>query len=79
MLKPTKHLDPGLSVLNIAAHVLGILSRRRSVSYDELYDKLEKRFGENIRPVFLPAVSYLYLLGRVDYHTKNDSFEFRGK
>jgi len=77
MLKPTKHLNPALSVLNISAHALKVLAGGRTVAYDELYGKLEKRFGENLRPLFLPAVSFLFLLGKLDYHTKNDTFEYR--
>jgi hypothetical protein len=79
MLKPTKHLDPSLSVLNIAAHALTLLSRQRTIKYDELYDKLHKRFGDDIRPVFLPSISFLYLMGRVEYYTKNDTFEYRSE
>ena len=77
MLRPTKHLDPSFSVLNVAAQVLGILVKHRTIKYDELYDKLDKRFGENLRPVFLPSISFLYLLGKIEYHTKNDTFEYR--
>ena len=77
MLKPTKHLDPTFSVLNVAAQVLTVLVRQRTIKYDELYDKLEKRFGDNLRPVFLPSISYLYLLGKIEYHAKNDTFEYR--
>jgi hypothetical protein len=77
MLKPTKHLNPKYSVLNIAAHALKLLAHHRTILYDELYVRLEKRFGNELRPVFLPAISFLYLLGKVEYHTKNDSFEYR--
>ncbi len=77
MLKPTKHLDPSFSVLNVAAQTLNILSKQRTIKYDELYDKLYKRFGDdNLRPVFLPSISFLYLLGKIEYHTKNDTFEY---
>lgn len=77
MLRPTKHLDPSFSVLNVAAQALNILAKQRTIKYDELYDKLDKRFGENLRPVFLPSISFLYLLGKIEYHTKNDTFEYR--
>ena len=76
MLKPTKHLDPAISVLNLAAQSLSILFRHRTIKYEELYDKLEKKFGDGVRPVFLPSVSFLYLLGKIEYHSKNDTFEY---
>jgi hypothetical protein len=77
MLKPTKHLNPNFSVLNVAAHALKVLATSRTIAYDELYGKLDRRFGDNLRPVFLPAISFLYLLGKVEYHAKNDTFEYR--
>lgn len=78
MLKPTKHLDPTFSVLNVAAQALSMLMKQRTMKYDELYYKLDRRFGEHLRPVFLPSISFLYLLGKVEYHAKNDTFEYRG-
>lgn len=76
MLRPTKHLNLDLSVLNVAALMLRVLHRARVVSYDELYRKLHKRLGDDLRLVFLPALNFLYLLGKVEYHEKSDSFEF---
>jgi hypothetical protein len=77
MLKPTKHLDPNYSVLNVAAHALKLLASHRTIKYDELFDRLNKKFGDDLRPVFLPSLSFLYLLGKLEYHTKNDTFEYR--
>jgi hypothetical protein len=33
--------------------------------------------GDDGEAVVAPALSFLFLLGRVDYHSKNDSFEYR--
>jgi hypothetical protein len=49
------------------------------VSYQQLYSHLEKRVGqdsEDMRVMFGPTVSFLYLLGKVQYHSKGDSFEY---
>jgi len=77
MLKPTKHLNPEYSVLNISAQILKYVERHRTVTYQDLYERMHNRYGETIRPLFLPALSFLYLLGRIEYHTKNDAFEYR--
>jgi hypothetical protein len=76
MLKPTKHLTPEYSVLNISAHILKQLERHRIVTYNDLYERLHNKYGDQIRPVFLSSLSFLFLLGRIEYHTKNDSFEY---
>jgi len=36
-----------------------------------------KRIGDDGDSVVAPALSFLFLLGRIDYHAKNDSFEYR--
>jgi hypothetical protein len=77
MLKPTKHLNPEYSVLNISAQSLKYVERHRTVTYRDLYERLQNKYGDAIRPLFLPALSFLYLLGRIEYHAKNDSFEYR--
>lgn len=79
MLKPTKHLDPALSVLNMAAHSLAMLSRNRTMKYEDLYEKLERKFGDGVRPIFIRSVSFLFLLGKIEYHSKNDTFEYLHK
>jgi len=76
MLQPTKHLNPDTSVLNMSAMILRLLRRYRIQRYDVLYDKLYKHAGDDLREVFLPALSFLFLLGRIIYHDKTDSFEF---
>jgi hypothetical protein len=78
MLKPTKHLNPDKSVLHTAARILRLLSRYRIQPYDELYDRLHKQAGDDLREVFLPALGFLFLLGKVEYYEKTDSFEFVG-
>jgi hypothetical protein len=80
MLTPHKHLKLNTSVLNLSALALVYLQRHRSVSYQQLYAHLERRAGdrdsEDVRVMFGPTVSFLYLLGKLQYHPKNDSFEY---
>jgi hypothetical protein len=79
MLTPHKHLKLNTSVLNLSALALVYLHKYRSVSYPQLYAHLEKRAGrdsEDVRVMFGPTVSFLYLLGKIQYHPKNDSFEY---
>ncbi len=77
MLRPTKHLNPDTSVLHVAARMLQLLNRYRIQPYDVLYDKLHKGTGDDLREAFLPALGFLFLMGKIEYHEKTDSFEFR--
>lgn len=83
MLTPHKHLKLNTSLLRLAALALEYLHKHRSASYPQLYAHLERRArlrdpkdAEDVRLMFGPTVSLLFLLGKVQYHGKNDSFEY---
>jgi hypothetical protein len=76
MIEPTKHLDLDLSVFRISALILKELMRKRIVKYNELKEKLVKRTSVDVTLMMLPALNLLFLLGRVEYHAKTDSFEY---
>jgi hypothetical protein len=66
------------SLLHLSTLALAYLHKYRSVSYHQLYTHLKKRVGrdsEDVRVMFGPTVSFLFLLGKLQYHPKGDSFE----
>ena len=77
MITPKKHLNLDASVLRVSALILREVRRRRTLDFDTLRNKAAKTAGGDADLVFLPALSLLYLLGRIDYHIKNDSFEYK--
>lgn len=79
MLTPSKHLDLDRSALRIASEILAELRRRRVVPYDTLVRLVQKRSGDGSDAVVAPALSVLFLIGRIEYHPKNDTFEYRAK
>ena len=74
MLKPTKSTDLNLAIPRVAATILKIMSKQRTLSYVNLFDKLCKKLGEDVRYVFLPALWFLYLMGVIKYYPKTDCF-----
>ena len=77
MLTPSKHLDLDRSVIRVASEVLIELRRRRMMGYDAVIRHIKRRAGDDGDSVVAPALSFLFLLGRIEYHSKNDSFEYR--
>lgn len=77
MLKPSKHLDLDRSALRVAAEVLKELRRLRVMEYDSVVRLVKRRTGDDGDVVVAPALSLLFLLGRIEYHPKIDSFEYR--
>jgi len=77
MLRPNKHSHPDRTVINVS---LLILSRLREQRIDEypILRELAKQYVEGGEILFLPALSFLYLLGLVEYRQKNDTFEYIG-
>lgn len=77
MLTPKKHLNLDISVMRISSLMLRELNRRGVIEFEKLRDVVIKRVGPDGDLSFMPALSFLYLLGVVEYHAKNDTLEYR--
>lgn len=77
MLTPRKHLNLDASLLRIAAIMLRELKKHGAVDFERLRQVVYRRIGPDSEPVFFAALNFLFLLGKVDYHLKNDSIEFK--
>ena len=79
MLKPTKYLSPNVCVLRAASELVKFLSKSKITKYEEALNYLLELLGEDVRHVFVPSLSFLYLIGKVEYHPLSDSLEFLGQ
>lgn len=77
MLIPSKHLDLEKSVIRVASEIISDLRRNRMMQYEAIVRLVKRRTGDDADAVLAPALSFLFLLGRIEYHAKNDSFEYR--
>ncbi len=77
MLRPTKHSHPDRTIINVALLLLVRLKARRLVSYTGLrkYVRTSVQGGDVL---FLPTLSFLYVLGLIEYRAKTDSVEYVG-
>lgn len=77
MLSPTKHSHPDRTVVNVSLLLLTRLQVRRLDDYDNLlkYAKTAVAGGDML---FLPALSFLYVLGLIEYRPKTDAVEYVG-
>ena len=77
MLRPTKHSHPDRTVIGVSLLLLARLKERRLDDYENLRKHAKKAVaGGDV--LFLPALSFLYLLGLVEYRPKIDSIEYVG-
>jgi hypothetical protein len=77
LLRPTKHSHPDRTVINVALLLLVRLKSQRLDEYDSLR-KYAKKAVAGGDVLFLPAMSFLYILGLIDYRPKTDAFEYVG-
>jgi hypothetical protein len=77
MLKPTKHSHPDRTIINVSLILLSRVRKRRIEDYDTLRNLVKKTVAGG-DALFLPALSFLYLLGVIEYRKKTDSVEYVG-
>lgn len=77
MLRPTKHSDPTLTVLPVAAFLLRRLRKHRVESVSGLAARLRKDMPST-NALFAPAIGLLFALALVEYRSHIDSFEYVG-
>jgi hypothetical protein len=77
MLRPTKHSHPDRTIINVSLILLARLKDRRLEDYDKLRKYAKKTvIGGDV--LFLPALSFLFLLGLIEYRPKTDAVEYVG-
>lgn len=75
MIKPNKYTNIDLSVVNIGGVILKSLSSCPVQKYDELEDAVVSAYGSSAKVVFLNALSFLYLLGKINYQPSADAVQ----
>ena len=77
MLKPDKHTNPVLSVINIAGLIIEQISNKEIVGYDELLTNLVNQTSKSVKDVFLYSLSFLYLLDKIEYIPDLDALRLK--
>lgn len=77
MLKPDKHTDPTLSVVNIAGLIIEEIKNSDIYGYDDLLNNLINQTSESVKEVFLYSLSFLYLLEKIEYLPDLDALRLK--
>ncbi len=75
MIKPNKHLNPRFSVIHVGGLIIKALKDSGMLTFGELLAVLTDKTGEKVKEVYLPSLSFLFLVGKIRYHKKIDSLE----
>lgn len=77
MIKPHKYLSFNDCVLVVGGKILAILMQTSKIKYNKLLEELVESWDDNIRIVFPEALSFLFLLGKVEYNQETDEVELK--
>lgn len=75
LLRPTKHSHPDKTVVAVSLFIFKRLKKKRTEDFESLRTYLRSTIPD-CDNFFIPALNFLFLIGAVDYNSKNDSFEF---
>jgi hypothetical protein len=64
MIKPDKYTNLNLSLVNIGGVVLKSLCNCTIQKYEDLENHVTSVLGENSKLLFVPALSFLYAIGK---------------
>jgi len=74
MIKPDKHTNLDISLINVAAFILSEFRNANIISYDELLEDVVLNLGKDVKELFPYSLNFLFLLGKISYQQKTDSF-----
>ena len=77
MLKPDKHTNPVLSVINIAGLIIKEIKNDEIVSYNDLLASLKNQTSDSVKNVFHYSLSLLYLMDTVEYIPDLDALRLK--
>lgn len=77
MLKPDKHTNPVLSVINIAGLIVKQIKSNEIMSYDDLLISMKNQTSDSVKDVFHYSLSFLYLLDKVEYIPELDALRLK--
>ncbi|WP_207641149.1 ABC-three component system middle component 8 [Peptoclostridium acidaminophilum] len=62
-------------VISICVLILKILKDVEIIKYNDLYNIVFQIKGENMKYNFIPALDFLFLLGKLQYYPETDTLE----
>lgn len=78
MLKPDKFTDLNKSIVHTVAIIINEFKKNNlKCNYHDLYKSVQGYLGEDAFYLFLPALDFLYLLGKLNYDIGTDMLEMK--
>jgi len=75
MLRPDKHTDIKYSIVFLSAVMMKEILDSGIIKYDDLKSSLVDKIGKGITENYEYTLSYLFMLGKIEYVNKLDSIK----
>lgn len=75
MLRPDKHTDIKYSIVFLSAVMMKEVLDNGIIKYDDLKNSLADKIGKGITENYDYTLSYLFILGKIEYVDKLDSIK----
>lgn len=72
MLQPHKYMDLEKSVIKMSSEIIEEFSNKKTLDFDYLYKKMERQFGVEVNELFIPSLTLLYSLDKIEYIINED-------
>lgn len=76
MLRPTKYTNVNVSVLAISCELLKIFKKNKTATYSEVLNAVINKKGVEAKTIFLPALNFLFLIGKIEYYERTDIIKY---
>jgi hypothetical protein len=76
MLRPTKYTNVNVSVLAVSCELLKVFKKNKTATYSEILNTIINKKGIEAKSIFLPALSFLFLLGKIEYYERTDIIKY---
>ncbi len=75
LLFPSKNMDPDLTVIAVSTVILRHLKKSRFETIENLRNVIVQ-YNKRGSSLIVPSLQLLFLLGLIEYHSKNDLVEY---
>lgn len=75
MIRPHKYLDLNNNIIIIGAKILSAFKNNKKQRYEFVFQFVIEEMGDNSKYIFSKALSFLYLLGKIEYIEESDELE----
>lgn len=74
MIRPDRHTNLDLSLINVSAFILSEFNISPIIGYDQLLIRVTKYLGKEVKELYPYSLNFLYLLGKLSYNQETDTF-----